>query len=115
MGGLLRGKPTLERMTGQLPKIGAVKNGFPSRRRGPRLRVVTRRESGVAMSPDDVMEYSSACMKKAPGRVRGLPHFLAGSVRTTQAVAVRNFLIVISSFARYQSASSWPFSLPLSS
>jgi len=48
----------------------------------PRLRVVTRRESGVAMSPDntptspnrgiDVMEYSQACMKKAPkGRGQG--------------------------------------------
>jgi hypothetical protein len=45
-------------------------------------------------------------MQKAPERVRGLPHFLAGSVCTNQAVAVRNFLMVISSFARNQSSSS---------
>ena len=42
---------------------------------------------------------------KGPGSVRGLPHFLAGSVCTDQAVAVRNFLMVISSFARNQSSS----------
>ena len=40
-------------------------------------------------------------MKKAPERFRNLPHFLAGDVHN-QAVAVWNFLIVISSFARYQ-------------
>ena len=54
-------------------------------------------------------------MKKAPERVRGLPHFLAGSVCTDQAVAVRNFLIAISSFARNQSSRSWPSSPPLAS
>ena len=43
-------------------------------------------------------------MKKAPDPVRGLPHFLAGSVHN-QAEAVRYFLIVISSFARSQSSS----------
>jgi len=39
-------------------------------------------------------------MKKAPELVRGLLHFLAGSVCTSQAEAVRNFLMVISSLAR---------------
>jgi hypothetical protein len=34
-------------------------------------------------------------MQKAPERVRGLPHFLAGSVGTNQAVAVRYFLILL--------------------
>ncbi len=53
--------------------------------------------------------------EKGPGAVRGLPHFLAGSVCTNQAVAVRNFLIVISSFARSQSSWSWPSSRPRSS
>jgi hypothetical protein len=82
----------------------------------PRLRVVTGREAGIAMSPDDtppsstrgidVMEYSPARMKKAPERVRGLPHFLAGSVCTSQAAIVPAFFCVISSSARSQSSSS---------
>jgi hypothetical protein len=67
----------------------------------PRLRVVTGREAGIAVSPDDAPPSYGA-----DGIFSGLPHFLAGSVCANQAEAVRNFLMVISSFARNQSSSS---------
>jgi hypothetical protein len=76
----------------------------------PRLRVITGRASGPAMSPDDtppnstrgiaVMVYSPACMKKAP-RVG------AKTLRSrNRQAAVRNSFSLISSFARSQSSSS---------
>jgi hypothetical protein len=46
-------------------------------------------------------------LKKTPERVRGLPHFLAGSVRS-QAAIVPAFFCMISASARSQSSSSWP-------
>ena len=63
----------------------------------------------IAAPPDNTPPTScgdlSRRMKKAPDPVRGLPHFLAGSVHN-QAVEVRNFLIASSSFARNQSSCS---------
>jgi hypothetical protein len=38
-------------------------------------------------------------MQKAPERVRGMPHFLAGRVCTNQAAAVLTFFCVISAAA----------------
>jgi hypothetical protein len=62
----------------------------------------------------DLNDGKASSHKKGPGSSRGMDRFGFG-VCVNQAVAVRNFLTAISSFARYQSSSSWPFSLPLSS
>ena len=65
----------------------------------PPLRIVLRQTQ-----VGDLNDGRVSAHEKGPGAVRGLPHFLAGSVHN-QAEAVRNFLIVISSFARNQSSS----------